>query len=74
MLPTTRPHVCLQCHMSFAPVLPHILQHFCDLLINKCFNDAENLVNSKPASRDIPAAQGSNKFSGLWRRNDSGRG
>ena len=73
MLPTTQRHVCLQCHMLFAPVLPRIFQHFSDLLINKCFNDAEILVNGTLASRDIPAAQGSNKLFELRRSDDSRR-
>ena len=70
MLPTTRPGVCLLCRMLFAPILSCIFQHLSDLLINKCLHNAEDLVNSTLASRDMPAAQGSSKLFELRRIND----
>ena len=74
MLPATQPHVCLQCHALFAPVLPGMFPHFSDLLMKTCFKDADNLVNSTLASRDIRAAQESNKLFELRRSIQSQRG
>ena len=71
MLPTTYSHVCLQCHRLSGSLLPRIIQHLSGLLINKCFHNAEDLVTSTLARRDIPAAQGSNNLFEFRRSNDS---